>query len=140
VTTIPHTATSLLAALADAGARPRVEERELVCDSTPPESLDLRLAVLHTGVRALLARRPWYGCNTDTGFARELNPTVPIPAQIGLLCVEGDGEWDRIRIWAWESLPDLFSTDAEQAKRPSGQAGARSGRRVYFIPLLAEKR
>ena len=90
MTALPKTVTFLLNALTEAGARPRVEGQDLVCDKPPPSPLDLRLAVLHTGVRAVLTRRPWYGCDCDSGFAWELNPAAPVPAQVGLLCVGGD--------------------------------------------------
>jgi hypothetical protein len=137
VTATPRSAAALLAALADAGARPRVDGRDLVCDATPPELLDRRLAVLHTGVRAILTRQPWYGCDADTGFAWELNPAAPIPARVGLLCVGGDSGWDRIKMADREAAPDLFVEDGKRTHRSGGQGGARAGRRVYFIPLRA---
>jgi hypothetical protein len=137
VTALPRTAYTLLTTLTEAGARPRVECRELVCDLTSPESLDGRLAILHTGVRAILTCRPWFGCDTDTGFAWELNPTVPLPARVGLLCVGGDSEWDRLKDADREAVSELFVEDGKRVKRHPGGAGARTGRRIHFIPLRA---
>jgi hypothetical protein len=131
----PRTAATLLTALTAHGARPRVEGRELVCDIDLPALLGQRLIAIHTGVRAILNDRPWYGCDAETGFAEELNPATPIPVRFGLLCVGGDAKWDRIHDWARESLPDLFRDDGKRTKPLASRASARSGRRIYFIPL-----
>jgi hypothetical protein len=87
---------------------PAAEADELVFESDPPAELEAALRVLHTGVRALLARGRWYGCDGDTGRVVELNPAAPLPAGIALLCVEGDHRWDRIDPAARMDLPQLF--------------------------------
>jgi hypothetical protein len=98
----------LLAALAASG--PAVEGEELVFDLDPHSELDAVLRVLHTGVRALLDGRRWYGCGSErtTAGPRALDPGGPIPDGITLLCVEGDRCWDRISPDAWYDHPGLF--------------------------------
>ena len=90
----PTTARGLFAILAPFG--PRVEAGELMFDLDPPEALDRVLLRLHTGARAVLSRRPWFGCDGKTGRVVELNPGAPIPDGITLVCVEGDPRWDRL--------------------------------------------
>jgi hypothetical protein len=103
----PRTARDLLARLAPFG--PAVEGEELTFAADLPAALDRALGVFHTGVRALLAGRRWYGCDETTGRAPELSPDTPIPAGVILLCVEGDGRWDRIDPAARLDLPRLFA-------------------------------
>jgi hypothetical protein len=88
---------------------PAVEGQELVFDREPPPDLLAALNVLHTGVRALLAGRKWFGCNTNTGRVVELAPALPIPAVVSLLAVEGDSQWDRVRSATRLELPQLFA-------------------------------
>ena len=79
--------------------RPVADGSELAFDLDPPEGLVPALSVLHTGVRALLVGRPWWGssdCNAKRAKVAELNPGGPVPDWCGLLCVEGDPRWDRI--------------------------------------------
>lgn len=94
-TRTPATARDLLAALAPFG--PAIEGEDLTLDADPPPDLDAALRVLHTGVRALVTGRKWLGCDATTGRVRELDPAFPVPANVGLLTVEGDQRWDRIR-------------------------------------------
>jgi hypothetical protein len=94
---------------------PAVEDGELVFDSDPPIELEALLPVLHTGVRALLSGRRWYGERSDKPGLTVLNPARPIPGGITLLCVEEDGQWDRIHRNAWVDFPHLFETE-----RPPG--------------------
>ena len=110
-TAIPATAGTLLAAVLPFG--PAVEGEELTFIADPPADLEAALTVLHTGVRAVLTGRTWYGCgsNRRTAAPRPLDPTVPIPGGITLLCVEGDGRWDRIGPAARLDLPHLFGSE-----------------------------
>lgn len=103
------TARSLLAALESFGVT--VEGGELVLAADPPAELVGVLRVLHTGVRALLTGRTWYGCGSEraTAAPKPLNPAAPIPAGITLLCVEGDQRWDRIDPAARLDYPSLFA-------------------------------
>ena len=55
------TAASLLAALRAAGRAPFADGEELVFDRPPPVHLRGPLAVLHTGMRALVSGRRWVG-------------------------------------------------------------------------------
>lgn len=110
VTTVnlPRTARELLALVAPFG--PTVEGEELVFAAELPSDLEQVLGLLHTGVRAVLAGRAWWGATTE-GKPRvvELCADVPIPEDIGLLCVAGDRRWDRIAPDAWLDLPHLFA-------------------------------
>ena len=110
MTTCTHTTTvaSILPYLA--AYAPRVEGAEPVFDIDPPANLDPVLRVLHTGVRAALVRRPWYGMTGADGQPPRfynLDPRKPIPARVALLCVLGDQAWDRIPSWSRIDNPEL---------------------------------
>jgi hypothetical protein len=104
---LPTTARALLAFLKPFG--PAVADGGLVLDLDPPSGLVRVAAVLHTGVRAELTGRTWYGCDGRTGRVFALDSGHPIPAGITLLCVEGDRRWDRIHPGARLDHPRLFS-------------------------------
>ncbi len=107
--TIPTTAAGLLALVAEVG--PTVEGGALAFDLDPPDDLLPLLRVLHTGIRAALTGRGWYGCGTDrkSAAAKLLDQRAPIPPDVWLLAVEGDERWDRIRPAARLDLPRLFA-------------------------------
>lgn len=125
------TAAALLAALTAAGCRPTVDGEELVFDRPPPDHLAGPLGVLHTGVRAVLAGRRWYGFDPATGRAcgpfpargdgllafGALDPARPLPANVGYLSVGGDACWDRISPFARFDHPELFAPDIEHDPR-----------------------
>lgn len=99
---MPHTAAlttarDLLTAVQPFG--PSIEAEELVFDRDPPADLLPALCALHTGLRAILTCREWWG-SSDVGEKRPrvaiLNPGEPIPEWCGLLCVANDSKWDRI--------------------------------------------
>jgi hypothetical protein len=75
---------------------PTVADGELVLEADPPPDLDAALCVLHTGVRAALTGRRWWGCASAKPRVVELSPAAPVPADIELLAVEGDDRWDRV--------------------------------------------
>jgi hypothetical protein len=104
----PTTAAGLLTLAAPFG--PTIEGFDLVFTLEPPPELDGALNVLHTGLRAQLAARSWYGCGSESRTARPriLDPAAPIPADITLLCVEGDPCWDRIDLAARLDFPAMF--------------------------------
>lgn len=104
---LPADARGLLAMLGP--HNPAVEGRVLALAAALPPAAARLLAVLHTGVRALLAGRIWYGCDGDTGRVHALDPSAPIPWGVSLLCVEGDDRWDRIARAARDELPRLFA-------------------------------
>lgn len=91
---LPATARALLAQLEPFG--PTVDGTALLFTTAPPSRLLPVLGVLHTGVRAILGSRRWFGCNGATGHVRELHPGDAIPRGITLLAVEGDPRWDRL--------------------------------------------
>jgi hypothetical protein len=103
------TAAGLLAAVRPFG--PAADGPGLVFDLDPPAELVAALAVLHTGVRAVLTGRRWFGCWSDrrTAAPRPLDPASPIPERVALLCVEGDPRWDRLDPFARLDLPALFA-------------------------------
>jgi hypothetical protein len=102
----PTAARALLARLELFG--PAAADDDLVLDLDPPAELARVAAVLHTGVRAVLTGRKWYGCDGRTGRVYALDPGQPIPAGITLLCVEGDRRWDRTHPGARLDHPRLF--------------------------------
>jgi hypothetical protein len=103
----PTTSRALLAGLQPFG--PTVEVRELVLAADPPADLLSVLGVLHTGLRALLTGRQWWGASSGRPRVVRLDPDGPIPAGITLLCVEGDPRWDRIDPAARLDHPKLFA-------------------------------
>jgi hypothetical protein len=105
--TLPRTARELLELVRHYG--PAVEDGDLVFETEPPPELDAALRVMHTGVRALLTRRRWWGSTSEKPRVIELNPAEPIPAGITLLAVEGDTRWDRIPPDARIDFPNLFA-------------------------------
>ncbi|AWM39108.1 hypothetical protein GobsT_26160 [Gemmata obscuriglobus] len=116
------TATELLARVRGYG--PAAEGAELVFATDPPPELDVLLRVLHTGIRAVLTGRRWWGSTDGKPRVVELNPSVPIPADVALLAVEGDGVWDRVRPDARIDFPELFA--APETARPA-RTVARTG-------------
>lgn len=106
----PRSARALLAAASDFG--PAVEAQDLTFGGDLPRDLEVKVRVLHTGLRAILAGRRWYGCDGSTGLATALDPRTPIPPGVTLLCVEGDQRWDRIHPAARLDNPELFATPA----------------------------
>lgn len=109
VVTTVTTARGLLALVKPLG--PSAEGAELVFDTDPPAELVPALSVVHTGVRALLTGRRWWGCASDKPLVVELNPAAPIPACISLLAVEGDMRWDRVHPTMRIELPHLFAPE-----------------------------
>jgi hypothetical protein len=118
-TRTPTTAHDLFALVKPLG--PAVEAEDLVFDVEPPADLDLLLRVLHTGLRALVTGKRWYGCDGTTGRVNELNPGDPIPAGITLLAVQGDRRWDRINPSARLDHPHLFARDPTAGPSQSGR-------------------
>ena len=108
---VPTTAAGLLALVEPFG--PAVEGGALAFDLDPPADLLPALRVLHTGIRAALTGRHWYGCGDTrkTAAPRPLNPSAPIPPGITLLAVEGDERWDRIHPAAPLDMPRLFTPE-----------------------------
>ena len=99
------TPSELLAALQ--AFTPAVDDGELTFDELPLD-LEAALRILHTGVRAMMTGRKWYGCDGKTGRVIALNPAATIPPGVTLLCVEGDADWDRPDPAARIDLPRLF--------------------------------
>src|SRR5438874_1041085 len=109
-TAAPMSALALLALVEPLS--PSVEGEELVFAADLPPDIEPLLLVLHTGVRALLSGRKWWG-STDVTAIRPrvdvLNLDVPIPAWVGLLSVASDQRWDRIHPAARLAHPELFA-------------------------------
>ena len=104
--TTPQTSATLLLAIRECGVI--AEGEELAFTTDPPPELLPMLAVLHTGIRALMTRRQWWGCESDRPRVEVLSTDFPIPVGITLLSVEGDSRWDRIDPAARLELPRLF--------------------------------
>lgn len=134
-TTRPRTARELLDALAPFG--PAADGQELALAAAPPPELDEVVAVLHTGVRALLSGRRWFGCDGATGRVAPLNPAAPVPAGVTLLTVERDRGWDRIAPTARLDLPRLFDppVPSPRESRPT-PPGEQSWTETDLLALL----
>jgi hypothetical protein len=119
------TASQLLSELRQCGCEPGVDGFDLVFDSEPPAHLAPFLAVLHTGVRAILTGRRWFGIDPTTGRScgpqracgsgplafGALDPTKLLPRRCGLLCVEKDPCLDRIHYAAFLDSPAVFEPE-----------------------------
>jgi hypothetical protein len=129
MTLSPHTAAELLAELERNQLTPAVDGHTLVL---PPHLSDMHhrsLQVLHTGVRAILSNRPWYGCSCATGWSMPLSPERPIPGWVGLLCVAGDTIWYRIPALKLNEWEHFFTNTPEPkpAERRKALAAATPG-------------
>ena len=113
----PTTARELLHSVASFG--PSAEGEDLLFATEPSESLYPSLTVLHTGVRAVLTGRCWWGAVSDRPRVEQLSPDAPIPVEITLLAVEGDSRWDRISPDARLALPLLFGPANQHQPRQS---------------------
>ena len=103
---------------------PTVEGAELIFASDPPDDLWQMAAILHTGLRAVLMNRRWFGIDTDghscgpypsrgngpLAFGA-LDTAKPIPQQVRLVTVEGERGWDRVRPASYMNFPQLFTTN-----------------------------
>lgn len=121
------TAAAMLESLTAAGIVPTVDGGELVLATDPPDALAAALAVLHTGVVALLLGRTWWGLDPKTGRSVPLDPRQRIPRAVGLLAVGREPGWDRIHPLAFLDLPHLFTgprhgTEDSRSARPRGTA------------------
>jgi hypothetical protein len=115
-TTAMITAFALLALVKRFG--PTIEGEELVFDTDLPEDLEDAMSILHTGVRALLTCKPWWGsaaCDAKRPKVEVLDSDKPIPSWCGLVCVEGDAGWERIHPNAIKNHPELFAPVAAMA-------------------------
>jgi hypothetical protein len=95
-----------------------------------PDELAPLLKVLHTGVRAALTGRQWWGCRSGDGRLVALHTSATIPAGVTLLSVEGDGsaggKWDRIWAYSWIDHRELFEGKTAEPDVTNPAAG-RSG-------------
>lgn len=119
------TALQLLNALRECGCEPGVDGFDLTFDSVPPPHLARFLDVLHTAVRSLLTGRRWFAIDPHTdrscGPYRDrgagplaygaLDPSKRLQHRVGLLCVEGDPQWDRIDPRDRLDVPDVFEPE-----------------------------
>lgn len=114
-TATPITVAGLLPLIEPFG--PTVEDGALVFDRDPPTELRPHLRVLHTGLRAVLTGRRWFGCGSAAPCPKPLDPAAPIPNGITLLTVEGDHRWDRIHPAARIDRPELFAPPVAKPRK-----------------------
>ena len=103
--------------LATQGFGAKVERDALVFELEMPPAWETLLAVLHTGVRAIISSQRWWA-TVETGKPGRctraavvtLDPREHVPPGTILLCVEGDQRWDRIDPVAIIDLPELFAS------------------------------
>jgi hypothetical protein len=129
------TALGLLAAVRP--HMPVVEDGDLVFGSDLPADLEPVVEVLQTGIRACLTGRPWWGSSVAPSHPRprveRLNPGEPLPTWVGLLAVEGDQTWDRIRPAAKLDFRGLFAGDVGQGVDPIRPDSARLDALALFV-------
>jgi len=103
------TARQLLDELIDRGVVLTVSGEELEVAGDVPHNLSQFVAVLQTGLRALLSGRKWWGSGSERPRVEAISCDRPIPEWVGLLCCEGDGStWDRLPADARIDYPELF--------------------------------
>jgi hypothetical protein len=113
--TRPTTVRQLLEALLP--YQPALDGPDLVFLDDPPAGLVPAIRLLQTGLRAMLAARPWYGMDPHGRAASRrgrdggLNPSRPLPRSVAFLCVAGDPCWDRVPASARAELPHLFEPE-----------------------------
>ena len=118
------TAARLLDLLRRAGCDPVADGWDLVLSADPPADLEPYLGLLHTGVRALLKGRRWFGLD-DRGrgvgplIDSALDPGRLLPASTRCLSVEGEigAGWDVIGTGAADWLPNAFAVSQPPAKQ-----------------------
>jgi hypothetical protein len=127
----PLSAVGVLSLLSAAGVVATVEGVELALPPETPDDLLDWLAVIHTGVRAVLRGCRWIGSDPRPGRTRvvELDPAKPIPLGVTLLCVEADPGWDRIHHLAVRDFPDLFGHPLPRPKSLFSQLRKKKGKR-----------
>lgn len=106
-TKAPRTARDLCAVLHAYGVM--LEGNDLTFVTPLPFELEDAVQVLHTGVRAVLLGRAWWGTATEKARVVELIPAEPVPDDIALLAVASDERWDRVRPDAVLDFPHLFA-------------------------------
>jgi len=115
------TAQELLGDLTAAGCVVTVDGCDLCLDGDGPERLERYLPLLHTGVRAILAGRKWFGLDGATGRITDLLPAARLPRNVTLAAVEGRAEvWDRFGPWVLVDFPECF--ESESPATPSARA------------------
>lgn len=118
------TVLDLIAKLKSARAMPVIEGFELTVPVPAPATLVPFIELLQSGVRAHLAGKKWYGFNTEGRPAAKhgiLKPGELLPADVRLLCCEGDPTWDKV---AWHSCRDLSTSRAFVQSDASDKRGA----------------
>ncbi|CAN5332531.1 hypothetical protein BH11PLA2_BH11PLA2_01750 [soil metagenome] len=115
------TASDLLKALSDAGVTVSMDAGKLRVSANVPEALGGPLAILQTGIRAILTGRPWYGypagaASWKDGASNPLSPSRLLPAGFTMLCVAG-GKWNRIRPDLVQAHPELWDRPAARTAR-----------------------
>ena len=106
------TAHQLLDALRAAGVELAADGIVLDVGGRVPPHLAPLLKVLHTGVRAALTGRMWWGSGSERPRVEAISCNQRFPEWVGLVCVEGDetggGKWDRLPADARIDYPELF--------------------------------
>lgn len=119
-TRTPATARGLLALVEPFG--PAVEGGQLVFAADLTADLEAAVSVLHTGLRSLLTRRPWWG-SSARGATRPrvsvLSTDTLIPPWCGLLCVAGDARWERLAPRVRKDHPGLFAAPDSAGRTPA---------------------
>jgi hypothetical protein len=116
---LPNTARALFSLVRVFG--PDVKDEAFVFDRELPKVLASIVAIVHTGIRAVIAGRQWWGStNWSAGRPRVavLCLDSPIPHWRGLLSVEGDTKWDRLAFWGQARTPRAIRAVPNQKLTP----------------------
>lgn len=122
------TVLDLMVQLSAADCVPAIEGDELVFDRDIPDDLLPFVEVLHTGLRAHLTGKRWFGIDANgRGASRPdgiLSFSELLPEHVRLLSVEGDN-WDRIPWHAVRSAPTDRAFGTHKGLRTTYYAGRR---------------
>jgi len=117
------TAHELLTALVAVGCEPFRENDDIEVKRDVPRDLYPYVELLHTGVRAILSGRRWFGIDADGrgvgfGVGGEMSPFETIPDNAVLLTVEGARDsWDRIPQQVKLDFPKAFHKPAANIEK-----------------------
>lgn len=116
------TASMLHNLLIAAGVVIDVHEGKLRVSKNVPVDLHPKLAILHTGIRAILTRSAWYGFRSahaswKDGKDNPLDTKKLIPIGIDRLCITGGKCWNAIS-------DQQMNDNAELWQATTGKAGA----------------
>jgi hypothetical protein len=123
------TAMELHTAIRYAGITLTIEGDELVLSAPPPPGLAGYLSLLHTGIRAIIRGRKWYGIDQNGRGCSDdgtIDPREKIPSSVYLLSVGSESSWHHIDNRLRDEVPNAFDFLINEKKRAYAQTARRA--------------